>query len=147
MSSAGRPKTYASSERRTDVIRAAPDAASPSSTAGFANFGSARNGSTHSSPTTTRYKDILESPNWRRSGGFVRQSAASSDDPFVSDKGAGQDTYQGKLGAFLASKHTTLTCQVGDQIFNPREDRAGVRLSGDNAQAILPPNACVFVAK
>ena len=37
--------------------------------------------------------------------------------------------------------------QVDDQTFHPREDRAGVRVSGDNAQAVLPPNACVFVAK
>ena len=32
-------------------------------------------------------------------------------------------------------------------VFRPREDRAGVPLSGDTAQAFLPPNACVFVAK
>ena len=31
--------------------------------------------------------------------------------------------------------------------FRPREDRVGLQLSPDTAQAILPPNACVFVAK
>lgn len=31
--------------------------------------------------------------------------------------------------------------------FKPREDRANLPLSADTAQAMLPPNACVFVAK
>ena len=31
--------------------------------------------------------------------------------------------------------------------FRPREDRAGLQIDDDNAQAMLPPNACVFVAK
>lgn len=31
--------------------------------------------------------------------------------------------------------------------FNPRGDRAGEPISNDNAQALLPPSACVFVAK
>ena len=31
--------------------------------------------------------------------------------------------------------------------FSPRPDRAGVALTNDNAQALLPPHACVFVAK
>ena len=31
--------------------------------------------------------------------------------------------------------------------YPPREDREIVEISGDNAQALLPPNACVFVAK
>ena len=41
----------------------------------------------------------------------------------------------------------TLTYRVNTPNYHPREDRAGLRLSGDNAQAVLPPNACVFVAK
>ena len=36
---------------------------------------------------------------------------------------------------------------VGTLQFRPREDRAGLQIDGDNAQAVLPPNACVFVAK
>ena len=43
--------------------------------------------------------------------------------------------------------NTTLICPANEQGFLPREDRAGVHLSGDNAQAVFPPNACVFVAK
>ena len=31
--------------------------------------------------------------------------------------------------------------------YHPREDREVAEISGDNAQAIFPPNACVFVAK
>ena len=77
-------------------MRAALANASPSSTAGIANFGPGRNASAHSSPTATRYKDILDSPNWRRSAGFVRQSAVSNDDPFVSNQAAPQSVLQGK---------------------------------------------------
>ena len=36
---------------------------------------------------------------------------------------------------------------VGGDRFLPREDRANLELTGDTAQALLPPNACVFVAK
>lgn len=42
---------------------------------------------------------------------------------------------------------SALTSLANASPFHPREDRAGARLSGDNAQAVLPPNACVFVAK
>ena len=31
--------------------------------------------------------------------------------------------------------------------FSPRRDRAGVPVTNDNAQAMLPPRACIFVAK
>ena len=31
--------------------------------------------------------------------------------------------------------------------FSPRRDRAGVPVTNDNAQALLPPRACIFVAK
>ena len=31
--------------------------------------------------------------------------------------------------------------------YHPREDREVAEISGDNAQALFPPNACVFVAK
>ena len=41
----------------------------------------------------------------------------------------------------------SLTFRANTPNYHPREDRAGLRLSGDNAQAVLPPNACVFVAK
>lgn len=40
-----------------------------------------------------------------------------------------------------------LTVLAPDAKFRPREDRVGLQLSPDTAQAILPPNACVFVAK
>lgn len=41
-----------------------------------------------------------------------------------------------------------LTSSQGLQgVFKPREDRANLPLSADTAQAMLPPNACVFVAK
>ena len=96
VSSAGRAKTYASSERRADVVHAVPSTLSPSSTAGIAAFGPGHNASAHSSPTTTRYQDILGSSTWRQPVGFVRQSAGASDDPFVSEQAATQSSDQGK---------------------------------------------------
>ena len=39
------------------------------------------------------------------------------------------------------------TAQHLQGVFKPREDRANLPLSADTAQAMLPPNACVFVAK
>ena len=36
---------------------------------------------------------------------------------------------------------------MDNQAFTPREDRAGQEISVENAQAMLPPTACVFVAK
>jgi hypothetical protein len=32
-------------------------------------------------------------------------------------------------------------------VHRPRPDREVLEISGDNAQAVLSPNACVFVAK
>lgn len=45
-----------------------------------------------------------------------------------------------RKGAYLTIVGSPIT-------FRPRDDRIGLELSPDNAQAILPPNACVFVAK
>lgn len=40
-------------------------------------------GSAKSSPDADRYKQIVESPSWRRGENFVRQSRDRSEDPFV----------------------------------------------------------------
>ncbi|KAL9118568.1 MAG: hypothetical protein Q9187_004887 [Circinaria calcarea] len=86
------------------------------------------NTSAGSSPTAQRKQSsIMDSPTWRRSG-FVQESA-SQPDPFV-------------------TRTPEQVTKVGDDTvqFRPREDRAGLQIDGDNAQAVLPPNACVFVA-
>ena len=36
---------------------------------------------------------------------------------------------------------------LAGEAFSPRRDRAGVPVTNDNAQALLPPRACIFVAK
>ena len=86
----------------------------------------------------------MQSPSWRRGEDFVRQSAGV-DDPFVSSRAVGRSPSQGKY--LIPFTGSPLISAADGSPFRPREDRAGVQLSGDNAQAILPPNACVFVAK
>ncbi len=108
VSSAGKSKSHASLEHRTDIVRAVPSAASPSSSASVAAFGPGRNASARSSPTSTRYQNIIDSPNWRKSASFVRQSAVANDDPFVSDMAASQPSTLGKHGTSLAmQQHVT----------------------------------------
>lgn len=105
-----------------------------------------RNVSTTSSPSTDRVKAIRESPSWRNKGGnFPRRFDNHEEDPFVSSANAGQSQGQGKSS--LSQMDSALTVQGNNTSFSPRRDRTGVPLSNDNAQAMLPPRACVFVAK
>lgn len=107
-----------------------------------------------SSPSSDRAKAIRMSPNWRNKvsdlsaasrASFVRQSANQSDDPFVSNGSATQSPDQSK---FITIPATCFALIVLDGAsFSPRHDRTGVALTNDNAQALLPPHACVFVAK
>ena len=99
-----------------------------------------------SSPSSDRLKNIRESPNWRnKEGTFVRRSGNHGEDPFVSSVNAGES--QGQSFLTHLDGFNTLTFQDNNTSFSPRRDRTGVPLSNDNAQAILPPRACVFVAK
>ncbi|KAL8993412.1 MAG: hypothetical protein Q9169_006361 [Polycauliona sp. 2 TL-2023] len=78
-----------------------------------------------------RYEQIKHSPTWRHDGRFVRNAEPSiREDPFVTSKASTLDA-------------SSLNLQA---VFKPREDRANLPLSADTAQAMLPPNACVFVA-
>ena len=115
-----------------------------------------------SSPDTQRKKDIMESPSWRRGGGSFVQESAAQPDPFTTPEAPTQ-AIQGKSptshSTSLSDDNTAhiprndrgLTMffveSVGTLQFRPREDRVGLQIDGDNAQAVLPPNACVFVAK
>ncbi|KAL8807369.1 MAG: hypothetical protein Q9182_000708 [Xanthomendoza sp. 2 TL-2023] len=79
-----------------------------------------------------RYEEMKKSPTWRQHGLFVRNYEPDNrEDPFVTS----QD-------------HVVEAADTSPQGgFKPREDRANLPLSADTAQAMLPPNACVFVAK
>ena len=48
--------------------------------------------------------------------------------------------------SFYSSSIVILIVPAGAAI-SPRRDRAGVPVTNDNAQALLPPRACIFVAK
>ncbi|KAL8818781.1 MAG: hypothetical protein Q9223_002660 [Gallowayella weberi] len=87
---------------------------------------------TNSSSQEDRYEEIKKSPTWRQHGLFVRNyEPGNREDPFVTS----QD-------------HVVEVADTSPQGgFKPREDRANLPLSADTAQAMLPPNACVFVAK
>ncbi|KAL9014866.1 MAG: hypothetical protein Q9173_000503, partial [Seirophora scorigena] len=75
----------------------------------------------------------VQSPSWRKPDAFIRSSCRAverEDDPFVA----------------LHDQAVQLTATSSETTFKPREDRANVPLTADTAQAMLPPNACVFVA-
>lgn len=77
---------------------------------------------------------------------------ARLEDPFVEKtEGASNDPFAGNsLGSPQVHRRTQSTTALGRSeslSFSPRPDRAGQELSSANAQALLPPEACVFVAK
>lgn len=89
--------------------------------------------------TRNRYRNIVESPSWRREKNSVRSFSNDVPDPFVSEKRDGMKS--------LSISSPEEGKEPSKNLFHPREDRAGLQLSADTAQAMLPPNACVFVAK
>lgn len=94
------------------------------------------------SENRNRYRNIVESPSWRREKKSLRSFSNDVPDPFVSEK---REVSNGMKSMGISSP------QPGNEpiknLFHPREDRIGLQLSADTAQAMLPPNACVFVAK
>lgn len=90
----------------------------------------------------SRYRNIVESPSWRREKNSLRSFSNDVPDPFVSEK---RDLSHGMKRLSISSPQEEK--EPGKNLFHPREDRAGLELSADTAQAMLPPNACVFVAK
>ncbi|KAL8708272.1 MAG: hypothetical protein Q9220_006849 [cf. Caloplaca sp. 1 TL-2023] len=78
-----------------------------------------------------RYEQIKKSPTWHHEHRFIRRNdCIEQEDPFVTSQ--------------TSAKH--LADRSSEAGFRPREDRAHLPLSADTAQAMLPPNACVFVA-
>lgn len=93
--------------------------------------------------TRNRYRNIVESPSWRREKkGSLRSFSNDVPDPFVSEK---RDVSHGLKSLSISSPPEA--SEPSKNLFHPREDRVGLQLSADTAQAMLPPNACVFVAK
>ncbi|KAL8733622.1 MAG: hypothetical protein Q9166_002032 [cf. Caloplaca sp. 2 TL-2023] len=120
-------KSFARAEQRSVIGRdfAVPSGQSPA----------AKYSGDHSNATPLEghhYEQAKQSPSWRHHGRFVRNCEHDDrDDPFVTS----HDRAVGMAGTNV---------QGG---FKPRKDRANLPLSADTAQAMLPPNACVFVAK
>lgn len=94
------------------------------------------------SEARNRYRNIVESPSWRREKKSLRSFSNEVPDPFVSEK---RDVSNGMKSMGISSPKAGN--EPSKHLFRPREDRIGLQLSADTAQAMLPPNACVFVAK
>ncbi len=105
-----------------------------------------------------RTQGDLDSPSWRSNTEFVQHSRNSqAEDPFVSptrvpERSSSVDPQTTPSHRVQVNTSTPVPNKQSDtptqtSSFTPREDRVGQEISVDNAQAILPPNACVFVAK
>ena len=156
---------YHRAERRLDPTRG--ELVEPHSPHNVGGSGSHHRRRRISSPRSTassgRRDEILTSPSWRRGGSrFVRQSGGNVEDPFVSrtsvdqtnqeNEGQNAEGVAGPATPGTSGLNSRKNCMADEvlqaaETFLPREDRAGLPLSAETAQAILPPNACVFVAK
>ncbi|SLM38454.1 RNA recognition motif domain [Lasallia pustulata] len=120
-------KGFAQSDLLADTAQVTFANGSPSRT----KTGSARNSAFNTvsagpSPTVRRYEDSFESPSSRRPM-FVHQHDLARD-------------------PFSTPNTPKSAVQQGGARFLPRADRANLELTGDTAQALLPPDACVFIA-
>ncbi|MCJ1386787.1 hypothetical protein MMC17_009914 [Xylographa soralifera] len=95
-------------------------------TAAYSASCSVSTGSNNSSPTASRPEDIRSAPTWRGEGENFVQGQADKDVFYV---GKNNDNNMHSAG----SLHTPTIIK-------------GVEVTNDNAQALLPPMACVFVA-
>ncbi|MCJ1396270.1 hypothetical protein MMC18_009159 [Xylographa bjoerkii] len=89
-------------------------------------FCSVSTGSNNSSPTTNRNKDIRSAPSWRGDEENFVQGQTDKDVFYIGDNN------DNSLQA-VGSPHAPTIIK-------------GVEINSDNAQALLPPMACVFVA-
>ena len=111
-----------------------------------------------SDASPNRLEFINEISNWRpvsdgsngdfqrgvtfRAGNFVHPAGNEADDVFGTSRD-GETQGQGKLDSCILLI-IALTVKGDD---SNRPDGTGEAISNDNAQALLPPSACVFVAK
>lgn len=88
---------------------------------------------------------LLPMSNVRLSGGgLAYKEAAKGAEPDASCHNETGDEEEDD--AFSHDSHESKTRGSATK-FRPRGDRTAQEISSDNAQAVLPPPACVFVAK
>ena len=87
-------------------------------------------------------------------GHFIRRSVDTRvEDPFIEKDGSSStDPFPGEARETSplhrrTQSTTALARSEAGMIYSPRADRLGQPLSPANAQGVLPPDACVFVAK
>lgn len=91
-----------------------------------------------------------KSPAWRKPNAFIQGSsraAGHGEDPFVAARDPAVDPTATSESTRVAQGTGQADVPVDVVGFRPREDRVNVPITADTAQAMLPPNACVFVAK
>lgn len=105
------------------------------------------------------HQNVVESPSLQREMNSSRSFSNDVADPFMSEERADPFINEERADPFMSEERdvshgTNLSIsstqeekEPSQNLFHPREDRIGLQLSAETAQAMLPPNACVFVAK
>ena len=107
---------------------------------------STSNGSTNSSPTANRTKEIRGAATWRvENGGFVKGETDKADVFFNSSKVSCPSRFSSGILTKFKDESSNEKGPLGS--FRTTTVIKGVEITNDNAQALLPPMACVFVAK
>lgn len=91
-----------------------------------------------------------KTPAWRNPGAFIQgdsRAAGQGEDPFVAARDPAIDLTGTSESPPVAQGQHQADVPVDPGGFRPREDRVNIPITADTAQAMLPPNACVFVAK
>ncbi|MCJ1449600.1 MAG: hypothetical protein MMC23_010122, partial [Stictis urceolatum] len=105
----------------------------------------------HDSSGGTRRGGSIRDENWRTQRSVSFALPPGGTDPFFEGRAvpANTETRMADDSSYVATRSDE-TADVGSSscssLFRPREDREVIEISGDNAQAIFPPNSCVFVA-
>ena len=102
----------------------------------------------HSTGSIFPLAEVARSPTWEApAGGVVKKR--DPEDPFVSSP---PDAPQAKLSAASVTPAPNNKSQLVQESslsanMSPRVDRLGETINPNNAQGLLEPEACVFVAK
>ena len=92
------------------------------------------------------HQSSMETPSWRKHGDFIRSTQGEDPFTFSHNEGVYREAISECVGQYNRAAELIYPVDA-EGGFRPREDRANLPLSADTAQAMLPPNACVFVAK
>lgn len=98
-------------------------------------------------PSSGRAQAIRSAPSWRggHQSSFVHQTGVREDDPFVSTKEASPPQMPRTFDMIFGSTRLMGIEQCATLGYHP--NKIGVTPTNNTAQAIFPPQACVFVAK